>query len=121
MRKLALALLIVGTALAVHAATYTSIVFNWQAPASNGVTIAGYNLYEVQGSCPATLSTTGLAPVNGAALIGGTNYTIPYAALNACFFVTAVSNMGVESSPSAGFQANSNAPGSPSGITVTLK
>lgn len=121
MKRLALALLLLGVAMAAHAATYTTITFSWTAPTPNGVTVAGYNLYQVSGTCPATLSTSGLTPANGSSVISATNYSIPYSAMNACIFVTAVSNMGVEGPPSAGFQANTNPPNSPSGITVTLK
>lgn len=115
-----LCLLALAMAAPTLAASYNGLAWNWVAPAPiAGITVQGYNLYVINSTCPATISTSGMTPVNGASLITSTSYTqttnLPTS--NICAFVTAVSTMGVEGPPSATFQGNVGAPGPPSGLT----
>lgn len=99
-------------------------------PSPGGVGVDGYNVYRCTGtSC--TPSTTASTPVNGSTLISGTSYndTTVSASTGYSYVITAVDNVGNESSPSTVVHAttpaptcsgNPTQPGSPAAGTRTI-
>jgi hypothetical protein len=116
-RMFAVTMMALAIAVAAHAATPTKIVWTWQAGPANGVTTSGYNLYISGSGCSASYAAPAADRQNTSGLIGATTTSTPYAAgVTGCAYVTAVSSMGVETAPSAGFPINTNAPSVPAGL-----
>lgn len=94
-----------------HSAATTShyVQWTWTAP-SGPIAAAGYNFYQATGACGSTGQSFVLL-VNGTTLTGWQQTTVPTTVT--CSYVTAVSAVGVEGSPSASFQLDLTPPGAP--------
>ena len=100
---------------AATAASAGQVNLSWSAstdnPSPGGVGVDGYNIYRCTGaSC--TPSTTASTPVNGSTLVSGTSYndTTVSASTGYSYVITAVDNVGNESSPSTVVHATTPAP-----------